>query len=148
MLTPSCVVLNDFNCKLGYLWGCWEQVGVQWSDKKRQDEPPDAPKQEERRVGRVNDNGVGPTQPQKIRSYKAPFFQDTKLRSTFLWKLENPKTRSFSGLPLLRSFNFETSHTLKLCTMAFAAWWPRRGRRIFILTVNVYHLVSVMNCFL
>ena len=81
MLTPSCVVLNDLNCKLGYLWGCWEQDGAQWSDKERQDEPSKAPKREERRGGEGKWAGLGPYLASKI----------SNLQSTFLPRYEATK---------------------------------------------------------
>ena len=51
MLSPNWVVLGDLGCKLGCLGRCWEQDGAQWSDKERQEEPPEAPRQEVWRGG-------------------------------------------------------------------------------------------------
>ena len=42
------------------------------------------PKREEPGGGGGKSTGLGPTKPQRFEVYKAPFFQDTKLRSTFL----------------------------------------------------------------
>ena len=55
MLKPSWAVLGDLGCKLGCLGRCWEQDGAQWSDKERQEEPPEAPRREGPRGGRVID---------------------------------------------------------------------------------------------